>query len=250
MAVTNVDRTVSVLLLRVAAVAGMLMAVWAAMVLLASNASADHKPLPPKPTQPSSGLFGLVGNTLGVAQPLVSGLVGTVREVPLVDDPVDLPLLEPQSGAGQSSETFSAPAAVSVKPPAAPRKPVVSAPEPVKAAAVRAAPKVVKAVEAPRPVVVPKQAPAPKPTFELVSGSSDEEADRRTTPEPPAAPAAPAGPGSTASAASDGGGHYRGLTGMLAGRAPLTPPASAGVAGTRVTDAAGRCAGLPPSSPD
>lgn len=68
MAVTNVDRTVSVLLLRVAAVAGMLMAVWAAMVLLASNASADHKPLPPKPTQPSSGLFGLVGNTLGVAQ--------------------------------------------------------------------------------------------------------------------------------------------------------------------------------------
>jgi hypothetical protein len=250
MVVTSVDRTVSVLLLRVAAVAGMLMAVWVALVLLASNASADeNKPLPPKPTRPSSGLIGLVGNTLDVARPLVSGLVGTVSEVPLVDDPVDLPLLEPQAGAGQSSETFSAPAAVSVKPAAAPRKPVVSAPEPVKAAPVPAAPKVVRPVEA--PVVVPKApAPAPKPSFELVASSSDEEADKRTTPEPPAAPAAPAAPGSTASAASDGGGHARGLTGMLAGRAPLTPPASAGVAGTRVTDAAGRCAGLPASSPD
>ncbi|WP_133794205.1 hypothetical protein [Actinokineospora alba] len=247
------DRTVSVLLLRVAAVAGLLMAVWVAMVLLASNASAEDKPLPPKPPRTGSGLIGgLVGNTLStldVTRPLVSGLVGTVSEVPLVDEPVDLPLLEPQAGVSQSSETFSAPAAVSVKPPAPPRKPAVSAPAPIKAAPVRPAPKVEAPVEAPRPVVIPK-APAPKPTFQLVSGSSDEEADRRTTPEPPAAPAAPAAPGSTASAASDGGGHARGLTGMLAGRAPLTPPASAGVAGTRVTDAAGRCAGLPASSPD
>ncbi|MBC6446586.1 hypothetical protein [Actinokineospora xionganensis] len=246
------DRTVSVLLLRVAAVAGLLMAVWVAMVVLASNASAEDRPLPPppRPTRPSSGLIGLVGNTLDVARPLVSGVVGTVSEVPLVDDPVDVPILEPQAETtSQSSETFSAPAAVSVKPPAPPRAPVVSAPEPVKAAPVRLTPKVERPVEPPRPVVVPK-APARKPTFELVAGSSDEEADKRTTPEPPAAPAAPAAPGSTASAASDGGGHARGLTGMLAGRAPLTPPASAGVAGSRVTDAAGRCAGLPASSPD
>ncbi|MGH3864435.1 hypothetical protein [Actinokineospora sp.] len=239
----------SVLLLRVAAVAGLLMAFWVAMVLFASNASAEDRRPPPKPTRPSAGLLGLVGNTINVARPLASGLVGTVSEVPLVEDPVDLPILEPQAGASQSSETFSAPAAVSVKPPAPPRKVVVSVPEPVKAAPVRPAPKVERPVEAPRPVVVPK-APAPKPTFELVAGSSDEEADKRTAPEPPAAPAAPAAPGSTASAASDGGGHARGLTGMLAGRASLTPPASAGVAGTRVTDAAGRCAGLPASSPD
>jgi hypothetical protein len=204
-----------------------------------------------------SGLFGLLGVVLDLAKPLVGNVVGLVHGVASPVAEVTGMTVYPPHALGvaevrNQTEVVTAPVVVSIRP--VPAAPVVV--QTVAPAAPRLVP-VTRAVAPQTPArvphpVAPRTRPVPPPpVLVMVTGSSDEQADNHESRDRPAAPAAPAAPGSTASSsASDGGGHARGLTGMLAGRDPFTPPTAAALAGTRDIDAHGRCAGLPASSPD
>lgn len=206
----------------------------------------------PRPTaQPSSG-GGLLGGLLGVVTNLAGAVLDTTGTLldPVVDPPsdpiVDVPELLPAPdgwtwGGGSSSgsaETVRAEPAAPTSYAVAPAAPAVPAP----AAAVTQPTTRFVEPAAPRQPILP--APEPSDADQAQHGSGGDRLPGKV----PAAPAAPAGP--TASAGHDHSGGVRGLHGVLVARTTLEPGDAGFTTRSRAVNAAGRTAGLPAATPD